>query len=202
MSDPLLPLLLILRYMHILGAIALMGGTIFMRLALAPVVAGMEPTARADFHEKVRRRWAKFVALAAALLLISGITNLGLAAAGRYQFEPMMGMQKGYQRLVEIKFLLSLPIFFIASMLTGRGQMAKRFQANAKTWMNLNLALALTMVLIGGVLKFVKREPKVAEPPRATATAADLQGVLLLGRLDPAGSRRKDRFGEDADRQA
>jgi len=38
MSDPLFPVLLILRYMHILGAIALMGGTIFMRFALRPVV--------------------------------------------------------------------------------------------------------------------------------------------------------------------
>src|SRR5437773_10951702 len=104
MSDPLLPLLLILRYMHILGAIALMGGTIFMRLALAPVVAGMEPTAKADFHEKFRRRWAKFVALAAALLLISGVTKLALAAARRYQLQPMMGMQKGYLWPVEMKF--------------------------------------------------------------------------------------------------
>jgi len=169
MSDPLFPLLLILRYMHILGAIALMGGTIFMRFALAPVVAGMEPMAKADFHEKVRRRWAKYVALAAALLLVSGLINLILA--GRYQFESVLGMGKGYHMVVGIKFLLSLPIFFIASMLTGRGQAAKRFQANARTWMNVNLALALTMVLIGGVLKFVKREPKPAEPPRATATA-------------------------------
>src|SRR5205823_5464688 len=120
MSDPLFPLLLALRYMHILGAIALMGGTIFMRFALAPVVAGMEPMAKADFHEKVRRRWAKYVALAAALLLVSGLINLILA--GRYQFESMLGMGKGYHMVVGIKFLLSLPIFFVASMLTGRGQ--------------------------------------------------------------------------------
>ena len=33
MNDSLFPLLLLLRYMHILGAIALMGGTIFMRFA-------------------------------------------------------------------------------------------------------------------------------------------------------------------------
>ena len=42
MSDPLFYLLLALRYMHILGAIMLMGGTIFMRFALAPVVGGLD----------------------------------------------------------------------------------------------------------------------------------------------------------------
>jgi len=38
MIDTFFLLLLLLRYMHILGAIALMGGTIFMRFALRPVV--------------------------------------------------------------------------------------------------------------------------------------------------------------------
>src|SRR5262245_28296368 len=103
LSDPLLPLLLVLRYMHILGAITLMGGTIFMRLALVPVVATMESEARGHFHQQVRGRWAKFVALSAALLLISGIANLGLAA--RYQFEPVLGMEKGYHMIVGVKFL-------------------------------------------------------------------------------------------------
>src|SRR5215468_6936543 len=93
-NDPLFPLLLILRYMHILGAIALMGGTIFMRFALRPVVVGLPPETRTAIHEQVRARWSKFVMLASALLLLSGITNLILA--GRYDFDPVMGMGKGY----------------------------------------------------------------------------------------------------------
>src|SRR5258705_4754295 len=118
MTDPLLPLLLILRYMHILGAIMLMGGTIFMRFALRPVVVQMQPEAKANLHEEVRRRWAKFVMLATLLLLVSGITNLALAA--RYEYEPVFGMPKGYHIVVGIKFLLALPIFFIALILMGR----------------------------------------------------------------------------------
>src|SRR5262245_49964896 len=84
MSDPLLPLLLLLRYMHILGAIALMGGTIFMRFALAPTVATLDPATKGAIHEQVRSRWSKFVMLAAGFLLVSGLTNLLLA--GRYDF--------------------------------------------------------------------------------------------------------------------
>jgi uncharacterized membrane protein len=166
-DDPLFTLLLLLRYMHILGAIMLMGGTIFMRFALAPVVAGLEATTKADLHEQVRSRWAKFVMLSAGLLLVSGIVNLGLAS--RYTFDPVLGLN--YNLVVGIKLLLALPIFFFASVLAGRSELAKRFQANAVTWMNVNLVLALVMVLIGGALKFVGRQRK--EPAQAAAVTAN-----------------------------
>jgi uncharacterized membrane protein len=179
MTDPLFPLLLLLRYMHILGAIALMGGTIFMRFALAPTVRELDAATKAALHDQVRSRWAKFVMLAAALLLISGITNLGLAA--RYTYEPVFGMKGGYHMIVGIKFLLALPIFLFASFLAGRSATAKKFQANAMFWMNVNLALALTMVLIGGLLKFVKREPKADRQANAAAAAqAELNASIAL----------------------
>jgi uncharacterized membrane protein len=168
MDDPTFPLLLLLRYAHILGAITLMGGTIFMRFALRPVVVSLPPETKLAIHEQVRSRWSKFVMLASALLLISGLTNLALA--GRYTFEPILGMEKGgYHMLVGVKFLLALPIFFIAALMTGRSSLAKRVQASAELWMNVNLALALTMVLIGGYLKFVKRETKADRPTQAAA---------------------------------
>jgi hypothetical protein len=129
-----------------------------MRFALAPTVRDLDPETRKTVHEHVRSRWAKFVMLAAALLLVSGIANLGLAA--RYEYKPIFGMNGGYHMIVGIKFLLALPIFLFASFLAGRSQTAKKFQANAQFWMNVNLALALTMVLIGGFLRFVYRVPK------------------------------------------
>src|SRR5688500_3293327 len=115
-DDPLFPVLLILRYMHILGAIMLMRGTIFMRFALAPTVAMLDGGAKADVNEKVRARWSKFVMIASALLLISGIANLGLAS--QFQFEPVFGMS--YSMLAGIKMILALPIFLFASFLAGR----------------------------------------------------------------------------------
>jgi hypothetical protein len=167
MDDPLFPLLLILRYMHILGAIMLMGATIFMRFALAPTVARLEGTTRAELHEQIRSRWSTFVMLASALLLISGIMNLGLARW--YEREPVFGMS--YDMVAGIKFLLSLPIFLFAGFLVGRSATAKRFQANAVTWMNVNLVLALIMVLIGGVLRFVPLKSQTGQPENAAVTA-------------------------------
>jgi len=169
MTDRLLPLLLLLRYMHILGAITLMGGAIFMRFALRPVVVHLQPEVKTTIHDEVRRRWSRFVMLATLLLLVSGIANLGLAA--RYDFEPVLGTKAGYSILGGIKLLLALPIFFIAAILTGRTETARRFQAKAEWWINVNLTLALTMVLIGGVLKFIRREPKQPTDNQAAATA-------------------------------
>ncbi|MCU0876697.1 MAG: hypothetical protein MUF06_02765 [Pirellulaceae bacterium] len=161
------PILLILRYMHILGAITLMGGTIFMRFGLAPVVAGLDDSAKAHLHQQVRARWSKLVMMASGLLLVSGIANLALAS--RFNYEGPLGEK--YHMIVGIKFLLAIPIFLIASFLAGRSSTAQKFQAQATTWMNLNLALALVMILIGGALKFVPRTPKPLVQPAAASSA-------------------------------
>jgi len=186
MSDPLfpVPVLLILRYMHILGAIALMGGTIFMRFALRPVVVGLPPEIKAAVHEQVRSRWAKFVMLATLLILLSGITNLALASRFNYLDKPF-GMS--YHMLVGIKFLVGLPIFAIAALMSGRTNLAKKMQSNAEFWMNLNLTLALIMVLMGGLLRFVKREPKAETRPQAAISApADENASQKLPFSEPA----------------
>lgn len=170
MNDSLFWLMLVLRYMHILGAIALMGGTIFMRFALAPSIATLDDKSRQELHEQVRSRWSKFVMLAAALLLLSGIINMALVPMN-YDFTG--AVTKGqYGMLTGVKFLLALPIFLFASFLTGRSPTAKKFQAQAPLWMNINLTLALLMVLIGGYLKFAQRTPKndaAHQPPAVTA---------------------------------
>ena len=166
MNDPLFPALLILRYMHIFGAIALMGSTIFMRFALHPSVQQLEGEAKANLPGLVRARWAKFVHLSIALLLISGLANLGLAS--RYQFTGV-----NYNMLAGIKFLLALPIFFFASVLAGKTKMARKFQANATFWMNVNLTLAVIMVLMGGFLRFADRQLKAPKVDSKVAQVVD-----------------------------
>jgi uncharacterized membrane protein len=181
----LLILLLVLRYMHILGAIMLMGGTIFMRFALAPTVLTLEGSTRAEFHERVRSRWSKFVMLASGLLLVSGLANM-LIYSKMFHFEmqpdPLFDLK--YPMLVGIKFILALPIFFFASLLAGRSETAKKFQAKTTFWMNVNLALALLMVLIGGLLKFVDREYKKPDET-AAVSAAPAESARQILPLEP-----------------
>lgn len=184
MNDPLFPLLLVLRYFHILGAITLMGGSLLLRLGVRPVVRELEAGTREQLHERLRPRWARLVMLSSALLLLSGLVNLALA--GRYDYPPLLGLRQGYHLLVGIKFLLALPIFLIASLLAGRSPLARRLQTRPEPWMNLALALALGMVLLGGWLRFVPRERKVsAAQGAAPRLVVPLDEHLARGTMQP-----------------
>jgi uncharacterized membrane protein len=156
---PLFWTLLLLRYLHILGAITLMGGTIFAYFAAVPGLAELPEGERTKAHAAIRGRWNKFVMLATLLLLVSGVANMLI-----YQTQFNKGhegdMNTSYAMWAGIKFVLALPIFFFAALLTGRSSLARKIQANARTFMALNLVLALCMVLIGGALRFIDRKPK------------------------------------------
>lgn len=170
--------LLLLRYMHILGAITLMGGAIFAYFAAAPGLEELSEAERGKAHAAVRARWNRLVMISTGLLLISGIVNMLIYAT---QFD--LGDMKGpYNMWTGIKFLLSLPIFFFAALLAGRSSLAQKIQANAKTYMAINLVLALAMVLIGGALRFVDRKPKETEERAAAVAPAELSDVSTLRR--------------------
>jgi uncharacterized membrane protein len=165
--DPLWPVLLGLRYMHILGAITMMGATIFMRFALVPAIGTISSDAQNQLHENLRKSWSRWVMLATLLLLVSGIANMGLAA--RQDFSGL-ATNATYNMLAGIKLLLALPIFFIAALLTGRTGLAKRVQEKRKYWLNLCLLLGLVMVLMGGYMRFVQRTLKA---PKTTSMVVD-----------------------------
>ncbi len=52
-------LALVFRWLHIIPAILLAGGILFMRFALVPAAA--ESSASAELRESIRRRWSKLV---------------------------------------------------------------------------------------------------------------------------------------------
>lgn len=179
MDDSLFYVNLVLRYMHIFGAIALMGATIFMRFALLPTLKELSPEERERVHQGVRSRWAKIVGITSGLLLISGFANLGLAA--RYDYAVPGGLS--YSMLGGIKLVLALPIFVLAALLMGKTSLAKKVQASAATVMNINLALAVVLVLIGGWLKFSTRQLKEKyrpgnAPPASAAAMLPVQPTM------------------------
>jgi uncharacterized membrane protein len=164
-------MLLALRYLHILGAITLMGGTIFAYFAAVPGLEELPEKERATAHAAIRARWSKLVAIASLLLLVSGVVNMVVYAT---QFD-LGDMKRAYSMWTGIKFLLALPIFFFAALLSGKSSLAQKIQANAKTFMALNLVLALSMVLIGGALRFIERRPKEPEGTTTVESNAPLE---------------------------
>ncbi len=158
---------LLMRWMHILAAIALMGGTIFMRFALHPALQVLGADQQKALKGAIRGRWSKWVMASSGFLLISGIVNIVLFS----QAKEVSGL---YHPIVGVKMLLALAIMFIASALVGRSANAERFREKAVFWLNLNLVLAVVVVCIGGFLRTLHHPPKVdasAVQPAVTAPA-------------------------------
>lgn len=160
---------IVFRWIHILAAMTAVGGTIFMRTALVPSVAVLADDQRKALHEQVRSRWVKFIMGAILFLLLSGFYNFFRRINQGFDPDP----KRLYNILFGIKFLLALAIFFLASALTGRASALARFRKNAKLWLTVNVVLAVLVVCISGVLRFIPGADKTSDPsstPRATAT--------------------------------
>lgn len=135
---------LVSRWLHVLPAIALVGGTLFMRLSYVP--ATQECDASAELREAVRKKWAKIVMISIALLLISGLYNSAIKSIG-YELSPL------YNGLLGLKILLGFAIFYLASVLSGRSDKAKAFRQRELHWLNILCVLMIITVLIAGYMK-------------------------------------------------
>jgi len=155
------------RWLHILAAMAAVGGMMFMRFALLPAAATLADPPRAALQEAIRRRWSKVVMAAIGLLLVSGLYNyITLFMASKNWPEAWRsGPFRVYQMLFGIKFLLALAIFFISSALVGRSSAFARFRERAKFWVTVNLALAVLLVAISSELRMLHAGPPVSIAP-------------------------------------
>ena len=157
-------LALAFRWAHILAAITGLGGAIFIRYALTPVLAALPDDQRRSLHEAIRSRWAKFVHMSIGVLLLTGLYNF-MVVIGPKNVPP------GYHMIFGIKFLLALGVFFTASILVGRSGAAQRARENAKTWLLLNIGMAITIVCLSGYLRLLRDSvpAKKLAPPASAA---------------------------------
>jgi uncharacterized membrane protein len=148
---------LLLRWIHILSAILLVGGTFFWRFVAMPEVGSLDEAIRQALLQRMRTRWAPLVMIGAALLLVSGLIN-----AVRIILECQIPFQ--YHILVAVKLLLALLLMYVAAKLSGRSESAARFQQRARFWLNFNVVLAIAVVCLAGYMKMVDREKRGASP--------------------------------------
>lgn len=150
---------LLLRWFHILPAVVLAGGVFFMRWPLAPATGELDDGVRENLRQAIRRRWAIVVMVTSALLLVTGLFNAFWNIDGHWGEKPV---GHAYHAMVGIKLLLALALMMISSLLAGRSALADKLKERATFWMNVNVALAIAIILLGGVMKLTPREP--AEP--------------------------------------
>ena len=111
-------LLLLLRWMHIFGAVILVGGLCFTRFALLPALADTDDNTREKIQEKIRRKWLPWVIIGITLLLVSGLTNFILfndTVKSQEWGDGQWMRQTSYHAIFGIKFLLALGVFYFAS---------------------------------------------------------------------------------------
>ncbi len=155
---------LVARWLHILAAITAVGGTIFARAVVFPVLSGLPAEERSRLHAAFRARWSMIVAAAIGFLILSGLYNIGMTSI-RFR------LPRWYMPVFGIKFLLAMIIFAVASLLSGHTPAAEKLRKNATFWLNLNIVLAVAVVCLSGILRTAERIPKqpadsVVQPSR------------------------------------
>jgi putative copper export protein len=146
---------LVLRWIHIFGAIILVGGVILMRCAYLPAMA---ENAAPKFASAFRSRWSKLVMMSSGLLLISGLINFILVVKN-YEVPGQ------YHMVFGIKFLLVFLVFFLSAALSGRSGLAEKLRQKEQMWLTVNLVLAVVVVCLAGFMKTTERTPKVSQGP-------------------------------------
>ncbi len=155
---------LLVRWAHILPAIILVGGTLYMVLALHPAMQTTDFAEKEDLKRAIRTRWAKVVMICAGIVVLSGIVSLGYQAM-KFKFP-----QHYYHAVAGAKLLLALVILYIASLLTGRSQNAEKFREKEAFWLKLNATLAVILVLMAGTLRVAERVPKSSDSADSPAS--------------------------------
>jgi len=141
---------LLMRWLHVFGAIFLLGGAFYLRAVLMPAAA---ENLDGETHEKLRAgvmgRWRKILPILMVLLIFSGFYNYLYVT--RFAHEG----QGQYHMLFGVKFLLALAVFMLASMLAGRKSISQKLQQNANLWLGVTIALGVVIVMIGGYMKLM-----------------------------------------------
>ncbi len=156
---------LIFRWMHVLPAAFLAGGILFARLVLSDP-ASTEPFF--DRNEAARKKCAMLIGIATMALLISGSWNF---------YSKLVTFRLGglYHGMFSLKLVIGMVVFYLAAMLAGRGQRAKRFRAREHHWLNVLSALVIVLVLIGGVMKLTSGSAERKVPVTAQAGITSMQ---------------------------
>lgn len=137
----------IVRVMHVVGAIIAVGGAIFAIFAVLPAAQVIPEESKKHFHEAIRRRFAMLVMISITLLMLSGFYNYLVNEL------PAHKGQSAYNAMMGVKILLAFAVFFLASAMTGKSPAFEGMRKKRKRWMTVNVLLAFVIIAIGAVLR-------------------------------------------------
>ncbi|MFQ5429091.1 MAG: CopD family protein [Phycisphaerae bacterium] len=136
----------VMRMLHITGAIVAAGGSIFALFALLPAASTLSKEDRTRLDENIRRRFGKLFMVAIGALVVSGLYNYIVNEM------PAHSGQAIYHALMGVKIILALIVFVLGSALMGRAKVFEGIRARRKRWLGRNVSLVLVIVAIAAVL--------------------------------------------------
>ena len=149
---------LILRWIHLLSAVTLVGGAVFSLLVLRPWLSSLPEQQQEEHQQQLRRRWAPVVFTTIGLLLLTGLVNI-------MRINPQLpeAIKKTYHPLLGIKVLVALGAFFLASALAGRSEAFQSIRRRGALYLGVAVLLGVLVILISGYLRVLRdsagREP-------------------------------------------
>lgn len=160
---------LVFRWLHVLSAVVLAGGTIFVRLSVVPALNKIESAS--EIFDAMRPAWARMVMASVLFLMISGVMNIYFKAIN-YQLDVV------YLTLLAIKFVLALTIFFLVSLLSGRSDRAAKFRTGTG-WYDITCVGLVALICIASFMKvssqhMPRKAPKGTIETEQVADAHDL----------------------------
>jgi uncharacterized membrane protein len=158
-----LPLVVLMRWVHVGTAIVVLGGSVFMRFVLMPAAAPMPEADHDALRGRIMGRWKRFVMMGIALFLISGFYNYLVVAVPGHKGDGL------YHGLMGTKILLAFVVFFFASALTGRSKGLEGIRRNSRKWLAVTILLAAIVSAIGGFLKVARPAGEAAMPAAVEA---------------------------------
>jgi uncharacterized membrane protein len=160
--DGLYWLLLLSRVLHMLGAIVLVGGLFYLRMVVAPSAARATNPSPDVWFAGQRAAWAKWVGVAAAVLIVTGLFNY-------YEIYVGYDLAQSYHMIAGIKVLVALVFIFLVSLLAGRTAAAEQLRKRMMFWLSVSLLIGIFAVVLGSFLRSYPHTPKSLAGPALVA---------------------------------
>jgi putative copper export protein len=137
------------RWLHVASAVVLVGGLVFLGVALLPGMAGQDAAVRQAAMGPVVRRFKILVHSAIGLLLLTGFYNfmVVLPKARTLVYHSL------YQSVLGTKILLALVLFGIAFPLLSSPPTFGNMEAGRRRWVTVLMLLGLVILLFFSVLR-------------------------------------------------
>jgi uncharacterized membrane protein len=131
----------LMRWLHIISAVMLLGGTIYARYVMAPAAAGLPEPERRKFAAEVQLKLRPLVLVPLFTIVISGVYNL----AGKSNIPP------NYFLWFALKMLLALHLIAVSFLLVR----SSLTQEKSNRLMTGVVCSGMAIVLVSAYLRFL-----------------------------------------------